>query len=184
MERWRFDTNKNNHSFKALDPPYAKATLLKNIFLCHPPPLYLHNFGTNLAHCQTPYLPGSPSPWKDWKKSGEALYLGSWLFGWLVDWSQRWADTNGTLAFEDAHVILPFSREETYLGHIWVISGTYLGHILETSGTFWDISEIYLGISWAYITTRICPNKMNLSKRFLDLSQNILNWFLNSLDLS
>ena len=39
--------------------------------------------------------------------------MGSWLFGWLVDWSQRWADTNGTLAFEDAQVIPPFSMEET-----------------------------------------------------------------------
>ena len=30
-----------------------------------------------------------------------------------VGWLQRWADTNVTLAFEDAQVIPPFSREET-----------------------------------------------------------------------
>ena len=32
------------------------------------------------------------------------------LFGWLL---QRWADTNVTLAFEDAPAIPPSSREET-----------------------------------------------------------------------
>ena len=36
------------------------------------------------------------------------------MFGRLVGWSsQRWADINVTLAFEDAQVIPPFSREET-----------------------------------------------------------------------
>ena len=34
-----------------------------------------------------------------------SLVVGCWL--------QRWADTNVTLAFEDAQVIPPFSREET-----------------------------------------------------------------------
>ena len=33
--------------------------------------------------------------------------------GWLVGWLQRWADTNNTLAFEDAQFIPPFSGEET-----------------------------------------------------------------------
>ena len=32
---------------------------------------------------------------------------------WLVSRLQRWADTNITLAFEDAKVISPFSREVT-----------------------------------------------------------------------
>ena len=36
-----------------------------------------------------------------------------YLVGRLIGWSQRWADTNITLAFEDAQVIPPFSREET-----------------------------------------------------------------------
>jgi hypothetical protein len=31
----------------------------------------------------------------------------------LVGWLQCWADTNITLAFEDAQVIPPFYREET-----------------------------------------------------------------------
>ena len=35
------------------------------------------------------------------------------MFGRLVDWSsQRWADINVTLAFEDAQVIQPFSMED------------------------------------------------------------------------
>ena len=37
---------------------------------------------------------------------------------------QRLADTNVTLAFEDTQVIPPFSREETFLGHVLNISGT------------------------------------------------------------
>ena len=48
---------------------------------------------------------------------------------WLVIWSQRWADTNVTLAFEGAQVILPFPMEDTYLGRIWDISDTYLRHV-------------------------------------------------------
>ena len=41
---------------------------------------------------------------------------------------QRWADTNVTLAFENAQVIPPFSREETFLVHNLNISGAYQGH--------------------------------------------------------
>ena len=37
-----------------------------------------------------------------------------YLVGWLVGRLQRWADTNVTWAFEDAQVIPPFSKEETY----------------------------------------------------------------------
>ena len=50
---------------------------------------------------------------------------------------QRWADTNVTLPFENAQVIPPFSREETFLGHNLNISGAYQGH-------FWDILGIYI----------------------------------------
>ena len=50
---------------------------------------------------------------------------------------QRWADTNVTLAFENALVIPPFSREKTVLGHILNISVAYQGH-------FWDILGLYI----------------------------------------
>ena len=35
------------------------------------------------------------------------------LVGWSVGWLQRWADTNVTLAFEDAQIIPSFSDNET-----------------------------------------------------------------------
>ena len=47
--------------------------------------------------------------------------------GWLS--SQCWAETRLTQAFEDAPDIPPFSREDTCLEHIWVISGTDLGYL-------------------------------------------------------
>ena len=53
----------------------------------------------------------------------------------LIAYMQRWADTHVTLAFDDAKVIRPFYREETYLGHIWDISVTYLGCIWDIYGT-------------------------------------------------
>ena len=46
-------------------------------------------------------------------KSGEALYSCTWSVGRSIGQLQRWADTSVTLAFEDAQVIPPFSREET-----------------------------------------------------------------------
>ena len=46
--------------------------------------------------------------------------------------------TDVTLAFEGAQVTPPFSREEIYLRHIWVIYKTYLGQS-------WDIFAKYLG---------------------------------------
>ena len=52
------------------------------------------------------------------EKSGEALCLGSWWYGPLVGRSQRWADTNDTLAFGDCQDIQSFSREESYIEHI------------------------------------------------------------------
>ena len=52
-----------------------------------------------------------------------------WFFGWLVGWLQCWADTNVTLAFQDAQVILPFSSKEKYL---------------QISGTYMDKSKIYV----------------------------------------
>ena len=44
---------------------------------------------------------------------GHFSCLGGWLLGCSVGQLQRWADTNVTLAFEDAQVIPPFSMEET-----------------------------------------------------------------------
>ena len=44
-------------------------------------------------------------------KNLERLYIR--VLSRLIGWLQRWADTNLTLAFEDAQVIPPFSREET-----------------------------------------------------------------------
>ena len=46
----------------------------------------------------------------------EDIWMGTifgWFFGWLVCCSlQRWAETNVTLAFEDAQVMQPFSMED------------------------------------------------------------------------
>ena len=35
------------------------------------------------------------------------------VLGQLVSWLQRWADTSVTLAFGDAQIIPPYSRDET-----------------------------------------------------------------------
>ena len=66
----------------------------------------------------------------------EKIWIGSLfgclvaqLVGSLVGWWQTYADTNVTLAFEDAQLIPPLSRKEINLGHIWDIFWTYLGHI-------------------------------------------------------
>ena len=82
-------------------------------------------------------------------KSGWALYLG----GYGCHRCHAGDSTDDTLAFEDAQVIPPLSREDTYLGHIWDI----FGRICDISGTFlgniWDIPGTYLGpilgIFWA-----------------------------------
>ena len=91
-------------------------------------------------------------------KSGYALYLG----GCRCRCGRRCHagdSTDITLVFEDAQVIPPFTREETYLGHIWDILAIYLGHICDISwaylGQILDIFWAYLGhimgLSWAYI---------------------------------
>ena len=79
------------------------------------------------------------------------------IFGWLVvrlvGWSQRRAETNVTMAFEDAQVILHLSRKKKYLLHIWDISKSYLGDICDINVTYlehiWKISE---KISMTYLT--------------------------------
>jgi hypothetical protein len=75
---------------------------------------------------------------------------------------QRWADTNVTLAFENAQVIPPFSREDTFLGH----NLNYLGHIR-------DISGIYLG----YISKHLSLTFLGLSKKILRTFKNFLGIF-------
>ena len=53
------------------------------------------------------------------QQMNEYICIGfNWLFGWLFSFSQRWADTNVTWAFEEAQAIPPFSNEDKYLGHI------------------------------------------------------------------
>ena len=91
-----------------------------------------------------------------WEASGSEVEIGALGVG-IRDWRlvaclQRWVDTKVTLAFEDAQVIPPFSREETYHGHISDISGTYLRHIKDISVKYLkkilDISLTYLCLIW------------------------------------
>ena len=66
-------------------------------------------------NCQTadfPDLPVQPKIKKIWNGSIFGQLFGRSV-GLSVGWWQRSADTNATLAFEDAQVIQPFSREET-----------------------------------------------------------------------
>ena len=69
-----------------------------------------------------------------------------------VGWSQRWGDTNGTLASGHVKVTPSSNICGTYLVNILDISGTYQGHIWDISGTYqghiWDISGTYLGHIW------------------------------------
>ena len=55
----------------------------------------------DLLDCRTPDLPN------------EKPFIRTWSVRRLVGWLQRWAETNVTLAFEDAQVIPPLSREDT-----------------------------------------------------------------------
>ena len=61
------------------------------------------------------------------------VYIYKFGLRW-VGWLQRWADTNVTLAFEDAQVIPPFSREETD-------DTDYTDDTEEFLRTFWGLSE-------------------------------------------
>ena len=86
---------------------------------------------------------------------------------------QRWADTNVTLAFENAQVIPPFSREETFLGHSLNISGAYQGH-------FWDILGIYIKtfvFDLFRTLQKLSKNFQKLSRYFLKLSKDFSKSF-------
>ena len=69
-----------------------------------------------------------PLIWKSGMHYIHVLVCGLWFVCWL----QRMADTNGTLAFEDAQVIPPFFMEETFIilfsSSIFVI-GTGFGFV-------------------------------------------------------
>ena len=73
-------------------------------------------------------------------KSGKALRLRVWLVGWLVGWLQRWADSNVTMAFEDAQVTKTEMPSKLKCHQNWDITKTKMSQKLNCSQK-WNVTK-------------------------------------------